>query len=115
MQPATRDFEIVRGSSVPLRFSLSTITDGATTVSATWDSAVLSIVGPDFSVRYSTEDGGLTRAEDGTVTWLPTAAETRSLPAGRVNSYELEFRWSNGEQWVVLAGTINGVGGLNDD
>jgi hypothetical protein len=64
-------------------------------------------VGPDgrlvLTDEYSSE-----------VAWYPTAEQTRALLVGAKNFYEIEVRYNSNEA-IFLAGTITGVGGLNDD
>ena len=50
----------------------------------------------------------------GRVTVTLTAAETRSLPAGRMTDYEIERR-IDGTEKTLLAGLIEVEAGINDD
>jgi hypothetical protein len=62
---------------------------------------------------------GTVSADAGTYTFTPTAEQTRLLKQGKQgqpgkSSYEIEIR--NGTSEIVyMMGTINGIGGINDD
>ncbi|SER62812.1 hypothetical protein SAMN05216548_13211 [Faunimonas pinastri] len=116
MRPATFNLEIVRGNSRPMTFRVAVTQNGATQTWSGWERAVLTIQTPKAVIRKTTDaEGGLTQQEDGAVTWLPTVEDTRSIPSGRLTSYEFELQWASGEQRTLLAGMITGIGGINSD
>jgi hypothetical protein len=115
--PKTYDFTWVRGTNVPVRFTLS-----RNGVPISFDDARLTVSkGKDLLFRLSVVDGGgeVTNPATGEVTFTPTTEQTRllvetSLGKPGKNNYELEYRDGTSEQ-VYLIGTITGLGGRNDD
>lgn len=70
----------------------------------------------------TTEDGSLTAAnvtvEGGTwtrVTWPRTLEQSRMIPIGQLASYEIEQVEPSGGQGLWLEGSVEGVGGINND
>lgn len=73
-------------------------------------------------LSLTTEDGSLLAQNvivDGAtwtrVTWARTLEQGRMIPRGALATYELEQVEPGGGQGVWLEGSIEGVGGLNDD
>jgi len=115
----TKDYEWVRGTTRPelvVRF-----TRNGSPIE--FDDAILSVYkdnGKTLAFRVSVEEGTMSMNVDlGQVTWVPTAAQTRSLTVTKAdglprNKYELELR-INGSEEVYIMGNITATGGLNDD
>ena len=62
----------------------------------------------------STADGFSLDAATSTAIWSPSLSESRMIPLGRVSRYEIELREGD-LQLSIVAGSVTGVGGLNDD
>lgn len=123
-QPYTTfDFEWVRGTTKP-DFAATFTKNG---VPVSFDNAVLSVFnkgGKALAFRVAIVASVGVPAQlvhdpaTGTVTFTPTALQTRSLTPTKngeaQNKYELELRNGDTEQ-VYLMGNIFGTGGLNSD
>lgn len=117
----TFDFEWVRGTTRPLVMSF-TQNDVAIPVEDLRIS-VYKNKGKDLAFRCALSDTEpqvtLTDIDAGQYTFVPTAAQTRSLTESKVgeaakNRYEVEIRNGTDEE-VYLLGSITASGGLNDD
>lgn len=121
--PTIYDFTWVRGSTTPLiiRFKRGS-------VAIPFNSARLVVYkerGKTLAFKMDTAapvsgDAVITNADEGEVTFTPTQAQTRGLTpsssvdaAGR-NKYEVEVRQGASREIYVM-GTINAIGGLNED
>jgi hypothetical protein len=114
------DFDWVRGSTMPLIVALKV--DG-TPIPA--DDVRLSVYnGSALAFRMSLADNagsgpGKVSNDAGTYTFTPTEQQTRALKQGKLgqpgkSSFEIAVR--NGRSEIIyLMGTINGIGGINDD
>lgn len=124
MLPATYDFTWVRGSTTPLRLTFM-----VAGVAIPYDDIRLSVFkGKVLAFRQSLLIDGASSGLPGTVkenatgdvSFIPTAAQTRSLTQtandGSIgkNSYEVEVR-NGADEEIYLLGTIAAIGGLNDD
>lgn len=116
LEPGRYDTTIWRGTTAPA-FVVQIKIDGG---GSEWR---LNIHLPDGDVlALTTEDGSLT-AENVTIdgatwtriTWTRTLAQSRLISRGARASYELEQVEPGGGQGVWLEGSIEGLGGLNDD
>lgn len=123
MRPATVNMYFVRGSTEPKvwRFTLS----GSSPVQPLpFDDARLTVAkGNTVLFRATMADLDhqivLTDYTVGEITFYPTAEQTRLVPKTKTGatpkaSYELELRSGSIER-VYLMGTVEGIGGLNDD
>lgn len=123
MRPAIVNMYFVRGSTDPKiwRFSLSG-TSPATPLP--FDDARLTVAkGNTVLFRATMADADhqivLTDYATGEITFTPTAEQTRLVPKTKTGAtpkatYELELRTGAIER-VYLMGTVEGIGGLNDD
>jgi hypothetical protein len=118
IKPGTYDFTIYRGTTDPLSFRISN-TDGIipfTDIQLTI-SNIKATESADPLVRKKLSDddpGFISDDYSGTITWIPTPAESRLIPVGAKAKYEVELR--NGtSQLIYLIGTITGAGGINAD
>lgn len=114
------DFEWVRGTTMPFIVSLKINGDPIPL-----DDVRLSVYnGTALAFRLTLADDvgtgpGSVSAVAGVYTFTPTAAQTRLLKQGKPgqigkSKYEVEVR--DGEDEIVyMMGTINGIGGINDD
>jgi hypothetical protein len=121
----TYDFTWVRGTTSPLTMSFK-IND----VAIPYDDVRLSVYAgavlafkltlvdnPGSGPGKVSEVGG---SGSGVITFQPTAAQTRGLlltkvpGSGGKNTYEVEIRDGSNED-VFIMGTIEAIGGLNDD
>ncbi|KQO99107.1 hypothetical protein [Methylobacterium sp. Leaf91] len=109
------NFDVFRGSNLPV---------------VTWElydeeDAPMLLAGQQFVLSVRWQDGGLQKRsadadglnvniEQSQVTWTPSLAESRMIPLGRRSRYELECRTGD-LQFVVVTGSIVGIGGLNSD
>lgn len=123
MLPGTYNFSVVRGqvatmreqSPLVLRFKLF----GEPLV---FENAILSVYTKSNEIKgaliFRTDvlTGKLIMTDEyaAEIAWFCTAAQTRALKVGAKNFYEVEVRY-NGNEVPYLAGTITGVGGINDD
>lgn len=118
VKPKTFNFDWVRGTTSPFQVKIS-----ANGTPLPFDDVRLSVyAGTNFAFRLSTldtPDQALVDDDTKQISFVPTAAQTRSLIKTNVgadgkNSYEVELRNGDSEE-VYLLGTIAGIGGLNDD
>lgn len=120
MTPATYDFDVVRGTAGPtqgITFRLRAKDEGGEYVNIPYEDVRLSIYKRNtLLLRRAISDGGLVLVDPVTneMSWRPTAEETRLIPKGPNASYELEV-WNGEAEIVYMLGTINGIGGINDD
>jgi hypothetical protein len=126
--PGTHDFDVVRGTSAEEQ-SLSPLVarflhDGAAVEFTLASLSVYAKRDDDlrgtFLFRTDTSlvgSGRLAATDSYTseVTWFMSLDQSRMLRVGAVNYYEMELTTPDGSEVVYLRGTINGIGGLNDD
>jgi len=75
----------------------------------------LTVSADGSTIEKTSGDTGFTiDTGDSTVTWEISVAESRIIPLGRLSTFELEWRLS-GRHEIVSSGTIEGLGGINDD
>ena len=120
MTPATHAFTVVRGTTDPFIFRIKTADPGnpGSFIPMPLTDVRLTIKnGSDAPVTYSLDNGDfvLTNVATGEYTWTPTPADTRKFKADGKSTYELEVRNGPTFEMVYLVGTINGIGGLNED
>jgi hypothetical protein len=120
VEPAVDDFVLWRGNNAPPRLWEMADDEGAFPLLGSVFVLTVAVRGvPLFEKRSDVPGSGLVVDVAGsTVTWTPSAAESRQIPTGRLATYELERRIGAGadeeqETWIV--GAITGRGGLNDD
>lgn len=118
MKPGRYDFAITRGNNQPVTFRFKTTADGAEQpLDLSYSVLVLTVSSRQGTLRKSSDDADGLAVEPlaGVVTWYPTTSETRTIPEGRLSTYEIEWRQADGRQLTLLLGAITGVGGLADD
>lgn len=120
VKPEEVSIDWVRGSTSPFTVIIKSKTTGEV---MPYDDMRLSVfAGSALAFRLSTLDTptqALVNGETGQVSFVPRADQTRLLiqtPDGGVskNKYEIELRY-NGSEEVYLMGSINAIGGINDD
>ena len=118
MKTICYDFSVVRGNNQPITFRFKTGAVGATEpLDLSYGEIVLTVASRLGVLRKSSTDADGLAVEPlaGEVTWLPTVGESRAIPEGRLSTYEMEWRRTDGRQLTLLRGAITGVGGIADD
>lgn len=116
MIPATYNWSIVRGTTSPFTVRLQAGDPLAAIPFTDVRLSITNLKGTSFIMRPSISDGRLNLLDVNTseITWIPTPAESRAIPVGIKAKYELEV-WNGDSEIVYMMGTIEGVGGINDD
>jgi hypothetical protein len=115
-EPARVDFDLWRGNNVPpLTWGMEDDGGGPVPFAGSVFSLRVSVRGATvLSKRSDAGDGLLADPATSELTWTPTLAESRLVPAGRRATYEIE-RHIGGSQETWVVGSITGKGGFNDD
>lgn len=116
---ANVDIEIFRGANgPPVTWPFVLSIDPQVIFDFTGATARLSVYrGETLLFRIDADRDPLTIGIDipsGKVTWMPSLAQSRLVPEGRLCRYELEYRLGGIERSFAY-GYVTGRGGLNDD
>lgn len=118
--PGKHDFVVVRGTTDPFTFRLKSAdpdNPGSFVPMPLTDLRLTIKCGSDVPWTKSLENGDFVLSDpaQGQYTWTPKPEDTRKFKGDNKNTYELEIRNGPNSEMVYLTGTINGIGGLNED
>ncbi len=112
-QPASYDFAVRRGSAGDYAAIIFTILqiDGLAPVPLLGSTVTLTITLACGTTLVKSSAAGDVTLDPvaGTVTWLPTVAETLAIAPGRIDTYDLTILFPNGSLGPYLTGFIVGL------